>query len=37
MVEILVGTTIPGVLISFEVGSWKMKVGGCDEASGQRP
>ena len=27
----------PGVSTSFEVGGWKTKVGGCEEARGQRP
>ena len=26
-----------GVSTSFEVGGWKMKVGGCEEARDQRP
>ena len=26
-----------GVSTSFEVGGWKTKVGGCEEARGQRP
>ena len=29
--------TCTGVSTSFEVGGWKMKVGGCDEVRGQRP
>ena len=34
--NLLFGSTT-GVSTSFEVGGWKTKVGGCDEARGQRP